>query len=983
MRLNTLTNGVSALALAIAAPATAQDAAEPDQPEAPAATTSDEIVVRGERLAGSLDVEEQPVLELDAEAIAALGAGSIDELLQAIEPASGSARSGRGGGGGRPVFLVNGVRIGSFREFRSYPPEAIAKVEVFPEETAQRFGFSPDSRVINFVLKDNFTSREVELEYEQPDEGGYSQTEQELSLLTIQDGARINAQFEASQRGLLTESERDLPLVTGNLSDIASDADPRDFRSLVSENEAYQAEVSYARAFIETGSSISLSLTGNRSDSRGLLGLDTVLLTDPSGNRAFRTFNAASPLRSRTRTSSVQSSGSYNTQLGKWQLAATFDAGYSNIRSRIDRRADTRRLRAAALAGTLAPDEVIPGDTSAGFDDATVDIWNAGALATLRGSPILLPAGEVNVTLDAGYDWDRIDSEDNRGSPDTQLTRGDAGAGINVVVPITSRREGFADALGSISLTGQAGVNYLSDFGTLTDWTLGVLWTPFDNLTLNASHIRRTTAPGLTELGNPVIVTPQVPVFDFATGDTVLVDVTTGGNPDLVEQEQADWRFSANWELPFWDDTRLQANFNIFRSNDVTASGIAFTPAFEAAFPDRVTRDADQRLIALDQRPVTLFESRGKSLSLSLTTNGAIGRRPEPAPAPPQTRSSNESRASDAPAREGTSPGGPPAAAMRFDPQAMQAMRAKFCATPEGEQPDLSGIPEPLLARLRDENGEIPPERIAQLREQFCGEAAERRAAEGGERFASIRTSLCAEPPDLDGLPERFRQRLLNEQGEIDPERLAQVRQQVCASDAEPGTEPNAREGGPQGGGGRSGGGRRGGGGGASFFGGDNRDPRPRYFLALTGTATLESEITVSGGGPVLDQLDGFVLSGGAVPDFGAQLEGGLFFQGYGLRVSGRYTSGATLRGNGLPGSTDLFFGDIARLDLRAFVNLGEVFEREEGFLDDLRLSFRVDNVFDTRREVVDANGEVPLAFDPRRTDPIGRFVGIDIRKLF
>src|SRR3546814_6740550 len=62
-------------------------------------------------------------------------------------------RSGRGRGGGRPVILVNGRRISGFGAVRNIPPEAIAKVEIFPEEVALQYGYSATERVVNFVLK--------------------------------------------------------------------------------------------------------------------------------------------------------------------------------------------------------------------------------------------------------------------------------------------------------------------------------------------------------------------------------------------------------------------------------------------------------------------------------------------------------------------------------------------------------------------------------------------------------------------------------------------------------------------------------------------------------------------------------------------------------------------------------------------------------------------------------------------------------------
>ena len=148
----------SSLSMGFASVVHAQEANDAAQipAEIQAATVpSDAIVVQGERLRGQLDVEQPPLLELNEEDIASLGANSIEELIEAIGPQTGSSQ---GRGGGRPVFLVNGIRIGSFRELRSYPPESVAKVEVMPEEVAQRFGFPPDRRVVNIILKDNFSS---------------------------------------------------------------------------------------------------------------------------------------------------------------------------------------------------------------------------------------------------------------------------------------------------------------------------------------------------------------------------------------------------------------------------------------------------------------------------------------------------------------------------------------------------------------------------------------------------------------------------------------------------------------------------------------------------------------------------------------------------------------------------------------------------------------------------------------------------------
>src|SRR3546814_19694822 len=99
------------------------------------------------------------------------GVSSIEELLEALEP---QTRSGRGRGGGRPVILVNGRRISGFGAVRNIPPEAIAKVEIFPEEVALQYGSSATERVVNFVLKPDF--RQVS---EEGEAGGPTQRREE------------------------------------------------------------------------------------------------------------------------------------------------------------------------------------------------------------------------------------------------------------------------------------------------------------------------------------------------------------------------------------------------------------------------------------------------------------------------------------------------------------------------------------------------------------------------------------------------------------------------------------------------------------------------------------------------------------------------------------------------------------------------------------------------------------------------------------
>ncbi|MFK5143505.1 hypothetical protein ACI4A9_28795, partial [Klebsiella pneumoniae] len=77
-----------------------------------------------------------------------------------------------------PVILLNGMRISSFREMRGLPPEAIRRVEVLPEQVALKYGYRPDQRVVNFILKDKFRSIDTETSLNLPARGGYAEAEE-------------------------------------------------------------------------------------------------------------------------------------------------------------------------------------------------------------------------------------------------------------------------------------------------------------------------------------------------------------------------------------------------------------------------------------------------------------------------------------------------------------------------------------------------------------------------------------------------------------------------------------------------------------------------------------------------------------------------------------------------------------------------------------------------------------------------------------
>lgn len=131
-------------------PAPAQPARAASQ-NATAEDALEEVVVTGRREPGMVIGDIAPETQLSSEEIRALGVSSVAELLTALGPQLGSSR---GRGGGRPVVLINGVRVSGFGEIRDLPTEAILRTDIFPEEVALKYGYRADQRVVNIVLRD-------------------------------------------------------------------------------------------------------------------------------------------------------------------------------------------------------------------------------------------------------------------------------------------------------------------------------------------------------------------------------------------------------------------------------------------------------------------------------------------------------------------------------------------------------------------------------------------------------------------------------------------------------------------------------------------------------------------------------------------------------------------------------------------------------------------------------------------------------------
>ena len=546
------------------------------------------IVVTGVRARGSVVGDIPPEDTLDARDVRATGATNINELLDAIAPQIGSAQ---GRGGERPVLLLNGQRISSFRELRDLPTEAISRVEILPEEVALKYGYRADQKVVNIVLRERFRSTAAQVGATAATDGGYEAASGDVTRLMIGTAGRTTFNLHAEGNSALTENERDIlldgPPPGGTVADALS------ARSLVPSRRDVRGSATLNRTILGDVSA-TLNTELEHSEGRSLIGLGQDLLV----------------LNRDSKTDSAHAGIALNGDKKGWRWTLTGNAD-------LDR----------SVTGTDRDDLVFPHDRDR-------ETTTSGDLtATANGKLFALPAGDATTTLKLGGSTVDLDSTRRRlGETTSQsLGRTVGSASANLDLPI-SRRNRALSALGNLTLNANAGVDQLSDFGTLATFGAGANWSPVDRLSFITSWSREEGSPTIQQLGDPVLETPGTRIFDFTTGETVFVDAITGGNPDLLADRRTVWKVGGNWQ-PFEDaDLRLRADY-VHSTIERPIQGIfGPTPALEAAFPGRFVRDDSGRLTSVDLRPVNFDEARRDALRIGFDFSKPLkSRRPSQA----------------------------------------------------------------------------------------------------------------------------------------------------------------------------------------------------------------------------------------------------------------------------------------------------------------------------------------------------------------
>ncbi|MFL6772298.1 MAG: TonB-dependent receptor [Sphingomicrobium sp.] len=586
------------------------------------------IVITGQKPPGSVIGDIPPEKTLTPADVRATGATSIDELLDALAPEIGSAR---GRGGGRPVLLLNGQRISSFREMRDIPTEAILRVEILPEEVALKYGYRADQRVVNIVLRQRFRSTVAQLGALVPTEGGQVSGNADVTRLMIQRNGRTQFNVHAEGNSMLTEAERDIRLES--LPPGATEQQALAARSLIGTRRDVRGSAIFNRRILGDVSA-TLNTELEHSEGRSLIGLgDTLEALDRN-----------------TSTDSAHAGGTLNWDKKQWRYNVTGNADWDR-----------------SVTGTDRDDAAFPHDRAR---ETTV---SADINGTANGTLFKLPAGNASATFKLGASTVDLDSESRRQGivNEGSLGRTTGTGSVNVDLPISRRNREFS-ALGNLTLNANAEVDRLSDFGTLTTIGAGANWSPVDRLNLITSWTREEGAPTINQLGDPLLITEGTRIFDFTRGETAIVTATTGGNRDLDSDRRNVFKLGANWQPSEKLDLRLRADY-VHQRIENPISSISATPAIIQAFPERFVCntpsgvcDGTGELVSVDLRPVNFDHSQRDQLRLGFDFSKPLkSRRPSQAVI-------DQMRAQFGFGQRGRGPGGAPAGGPTVAPEGRQ-----------------------------------------------------------------------------------------------------------------------------------------------------------------------------------------------------------------------------------------------------------------------------------------------------------------------
>lgn len=686
---------VSVLALLQMAAPLQETPVSPTPPESEQTGLLDGLVVKATR--GKAEGPAQPELTLDASEIQATGASTVQDLvnLLAAEITTGEPDAPP------PVYLANGRRISGFQEISGLSSQAIERMDVLPPASAIAYGYRPNQKVVNFVLRKRFRSAAIEIEENATTAAGRTVERFDGDLFRLAGDERTTVGLDWRQESTLFEAERDIYRVPSSTSpyglvgNVAATTFGREIDPALSAlaggpvtvtgapEAAWEGPVTLASFAAGAGDPDLSGITANRSllpslgqgnfkaaitrdlarkvsvtvsldledaQRTSFLGLPATSVKLPAGSpfspfagdvTVYRYLDAPwSQLRVQDNFRG-QLAMAANGYVGDWRWSLTGNYDRNDSQTATGRGVDSTAWKTAIAERDPAVNPF--GAVSRALlkvnarDIAKSKSRAAKAELVLNGDVAEIPAGRVSSTVKVGGEKvQQISDALRNGAPMRSLyDRRTLSVHGDIDVPLASRSHEVLPVLGELTASVNAGYN-VETFKDRLAMGAAVNWSPDQLVSVNLSLSEEQSAPNANQIVDPVVLTPSVTVFDFSTGQSVTVSRTEGGNKGLENDRRRTLRAGVNLK-PMGRDggpTRLTVNANYVRTHieDPISNFPVITPALEAAFPERFTRNAEGTLTSIDSRPLNFDAIDREELRGGINLTRFIGRPKKDAP---------------------------------------------------------------------------------------------------------------------------------------------------------------------------------------------------------------------------------------------------------------------------------------------------------------------------------------------------------------
>ena len=512
-----------------------------DPPDGDPEEIHGDIVVTAALQRGSVRTVVPAEVRVERIAILALGADSLADVIDVYAAQTRSLRSEDA-----PIVLLNGRRIAGRGEIADLPPEAILRLEIFPEEVALQYGFVPNRRVINVILRPKYRVFELQARYDLPLGDAVPAYAGKVRFLNLGPTGRVNLDFGYQRQAKRIDR---------------SGGEGPDERWEYPAVDKFDAHASFARHF--EGYDLTFTAAGNWQVGHLRLG------------RGFE----GSGLRGRETKAHESFGVTIEGKPGRWFWSAT---GQAHLRR--------ERFAVQSESGNL---RAVPEYGGSGHTRGLqVDFTASGPIGKVGGLDLL-------ATVAGGAAAERHDARDPfTGETGSIVRRSSAYVLGSLQLSLNSRRDAVVSVEGKLeTATGQ---------GVLGRYGFGLRAEPLRGLTVSGAYSRERTLPEFVSLAATQILTPNVRVYDFRSGSTGYVDQWSGGNPLLRPQSVRMVSLRVQFVPAAQPNLSVSLDFSDLSVRNGISGPLMPSPQVEAAVPERFERTSAGTLVRFDRRPINI-----------------------------------------------------------------------------------------------------------------------------------------------------------------------------------------------------------------------------------------------------------------------------------------------------------------------------------------------------------------------------------------